>query len=150
MPKRIMFVCLGNICRSPMAKFMFLERIRKLHLEDLFEVSSAGISDEASGGDLYPPAKDVLRRNGIPFSRHRARRLRKNEYDDYDLFYAMDSDNFRFLKRMFRNDPENKVRRMLEERDVADPWWTGDFNRAYSDIDEGITRILKEVTDAEI
>ncbi|MBQ1826697.1 MAG: low molecular weight phosphotyrosine protein phosphatase [Erysipelotrichaceae bacterium] len=147
---KVMFVCLGNICRSPMAEFMFREKIRKLGLKERFMIDSAGTSDEEHGNDLYPPAKDILRRKGIPFSRHHARRLKREEYDKYDLFVAMDSNNIRSLNRLFGSDPKQKIRRMLEERDVADPWWTGDFETAYRDIDEGLDRIIEEVLNAGI
>ncbi len=148
--RKVMFVCLGNICRSPMAEFMFLEKIRKLGLEDHFKVSSAGTSDEEHGNDMYPPVKEILRRKGIPFSRHHARRLTKGDYSRYDLFVAMDSGNIRNLNRLFGLDPGHKIRRMLEERDVADPWWTGDFETAYRDIDEGLDRIIEEVLNVGI
>ena len=135
----IVFVCHGNICRSPIAEFVFKALVRKEGLEDSFDISSAGVSSEEEGNDIYPPAKNVMRRHGIPFSHHRAHRITDSEFSSADIVIALDSSNLSMLRRRFGQD--GKIR-MLLERDVADPWYTGDFDTAFSDIEKGCNRLL--------
>ena len=141
----IVFVCHGNICRSPIAEYVFRELVRREGLESAFDISSAGVSSEESGNDIYPPAKDVLRRHGIPFSRHRAHRITDSEFADADLVIALDRSNLSALIRRFGQD--GKIR-MLLERDVADPWYTDDFDTAYDDIEKGCISLLMDTKTA--
>ena len=139
--KKILYVCHGNICRSPMAEY-----ITKYLSKDI-ECASAATSTEEIGNDIYPSAKRKLKEKGIPFSRHHARQIRKQDYTYYDYILCMDDANLRNLKNYYGQDPENKIYKLLENRSVSDPWYTGDFELAYNDIFEGcqswIERILK-------
>ena len=127
-------MCHGNICRSPMAEAIF-----RYIASDSYSVSSAGVSSEESGNDIYPPAKAELRRRGIPFSRRSAKRISDREFEDYDLIIALDRSNLASLRRRFGDSP--KIR-MLLDRDVDDPWYTDDFATAYDDILKGCERLL--------
>ncbi len=138
---RIMFVCHGNICRSPMAEFIMKDMLRKNGMDDVFVASSATSTEEIWGGrgnPIYPPARDVLTKHKIPFDEHYAVQIKRDDYDKYDIIAAMDGNNVRNILRIVRADPGHKVRRLLEfagiNRDVADPWYTGDFESAYRDI----------------
>ena len=144
---RIMFVCHGNICRSPMAEFIFKRMLEKAELG--YYVASSATSDEEIGYDgvgnpVYPPAKRVLEEHGIDCSQKRAVRLRKDDYNDYDYFVGMDTANIRNMSLLFDGDPENKVIK-LNEQDVADPWYTGDFEKAFREIREGCMELLKRL-----
>ena len=145
---KILFICHGNICRSPMAEFVFLELARRAGVSDRFEVASAATSREEIGNDMYPPAKACLRAHGIPFSRRRARQVTRRDYDDYDLLIIMEDYNRRNLRRILPDDPDGKVRTLMSftghDRDVADPWYTDDFETAYDDILQGCTALLKD------
>ena len=149
---KILFICHGNICRSPMAEFVFAELARRADVSDRFEVSSAATSREEIGNDMYPPAKSCLRAHGIPFSRRRARQVTRADYDDYDLLVIMEEYNRRNLRRIIPDDPQGKVRTLMSftgrDRDVADPWYTDDFETAYDDILRGCTALLESLTDA--
>ena len=143
---KILFVCHGNICRSPMAEYVFAELARRAGREDEFAVASAATSREEIGNDMYPPAKACLRSHGIPFSRRHARQVTRADYDDYDLLIIMEDYNRRNLRRILPDDPEGKVRTLMsftgQDRDVADPWYTDDFETAYDDILRGCTALL--------
>ena len=132
----ILFVCHGNICRSPMAEFIFRDLCRQAGLEDRFRVASMAVSTEEIGNDIYPPAKETLRRHGIPFDRHCARRIDRASFDRYDLIVCADRSNIRAIERLF--GPSSKLSLMMhwdgEDRDVSDPWYTRDFDSAYRDI----------------
>ena len=153
--KRIMFVCHGNICRSPMAEFVFKKMINEKGIGDSFVVASSATSTEEIWGEVgnpvYPAAKKELLKHGITCEGKRAVQLKKSDYDKYDLFIAMDSMNVRNIMRIFGSDKEGKVSRLLDltddKRDVADPWYTGRFDVTYSDIEKGCTALLKELTD---
>ncbi|MBQ1350085.1 MAG: low molecular weight phosphotyrosine protein phosphatase [Ruminococcus sp.] len=144
---KILFVCHGNICRSPMAEFVFAELARRAGREGEFAVASAATSREEIGNDMYPPAKACLRSHGIPFARRHARQVTRADYDDYDLLIIMEEYNRRNLRRILPDDPENKVRTLMSftgsDRDVADPWYTDDFETAYDDILRGCTALLE-------
>lgn len=148
---RIMFVCHGNICRSPMAEFIFKDMIRKQGREDSFFVSSCATSTEEIWGDtgnpVYPPARKELRKHGIFCGDKRAVQLQKSDYDQYDLFVAMDSNNIRNIFRIFPGDPMNKVHKLMDytdrKGDVSDPWYTGRFDVAYADIYDGCCALLE-------
>lgn len=132
----ILFICHGNICRSPMAEFIFRDLCRQAGLEDRFRVASMAVSTEETGNDIYPPAKETLRRHGIPFDRHCARRIDRASFDRYDLIVCADRSNIRAIERLF--GPSSKLSLMMhwagEDRDVSDPWYTRDFDSAFRDI----------------
>lgn len=149
--KKILFVCHGNICRSPMAEFIFKEKIRSRGLQDQFYVESAAVSTEEIGNSIYPPAKRCLNFHGIPFDKSKtARQITRSDYDRFDLIILMDRMNLRWLKYIIPNDPQNKVRLMMtyagQDRDVADPWYTGDFETTYRDITLATEKLLEELT----
>lgn len=153
--KKIMFVCHGNICRSPMAEFIFKKMLSEKGISENFVVASSATSTEEIWGDrgnpVYPPAKKELLKHGITCDGKRAVQLKKSDYDKYDYFIAMDSMNVRNIMRIFGSDKDGKVSRLLdhtdEKRDVADPWYTGKFDVTYSDIEKGCRALLKELTD---
>lgn len=153
--KRIMFVCHGNICRSPMAEFIFKKMLAEKGLREGFVVASSATSTEEIWGDVgnpvYPPAKKELLKHGISCEGKRAVQLKKSDYNKYDLFVAMDSMNVRNIMRIFGSDKDSKVSKLLdhtdEKGDVADPWYTGRFEVTYSDIERGCKALLKELTE---
>lgn len=142
----VMFVCHGNICRSPMAEFMFKNLVTKKGVADKFVISSSATSDEeifcGVGNPMYPPAKRELLKREIPFSERRAVQLKKSDYDLYDYFLVMDEQNYNNAIKIFGGDKNKKVKKLLsfagDNRDVADPWYSGDFSSCYNDIDKGI------------
>ena len=138
---KILFVCHGNICRSPMAEFIFKDLIKKEGLEDKFEVSSLALSDEESGNDIYYLAKEELDKHHIPYTKRKARRFTLNDYDYYDQIYIMDESNKRLINRIVQ-DRDGKIK-MLNGI-IADPWYSGDFDTAFKQIKEGCLNILKE------
>ena len=146
---RIMFVCHGNICRSPMAQFVFLDILRKNGDGDNFEVDSAATSYEELGNPLYPPARRVLDKNGIKYHITYAKRLATEDYDKYDLFVCMDERNIRLIKTIFPQDKDSKICKLLdftdEKRDVTDPYYTGDFNSVFSDIRMGCQALYEHL-----
>ena len=144
---RIIFCCHGNICRSPMAEFIFKDKIRSRGLNEQFYVESAAVSTEEIGNSIYPPAKRCLNAHGIPFDTSKtARQITRADYDRFDLIICMDRMNLRWLKYIIPNDPDNKVRLMMsyagQDRDVADPWYTGDFETTYRDLVEATEALL--------
>ncbi len=151
---KILFVCHGNICRSPMAEFVFKDLIKKEGLTDKFFVSSSATSTEeirgSVGNPVYPPAKRELAKHGISCDGKRAVQLKKAEYDNYDLFIGMDSANIRNMNYIFGQDSQNKIKKLLsycgEPSDVADPWYTGDFEKTYSDVLRGCKALLKALS----
>lgn len=145
---RILFVCHGNICRSPMAEFIFKALIRAHGIEDLFYVESAAVSTEEIGNPIYPPAKRCLTQHGIKFdSGKTARQITRADYDRFDYIICMDRMNLRWLKYIIPDDPEHKVSLMMSytgsNRDVADPWYTGDFETTFQDILEASEQLIK-------
>ena len=136
---KVIFVCHGNICRSTMAEFIFRKMAEDEGQCGDYEVSSAGVSSEEEGNDIYPPAKSALRKHGIPFSRHFAHRITDSEFLNNDLVVALDSSNMRRLVSRF-GSCDKLV--MLLDRDVEDPWYTGDFETAYRDITEGCRNLF--------
>ena len=139
---KILFVCHGNICRSPMAEYVLKDMVKKAGLEDRFEIRSAAVSREELGNPVYPPARRELNSHGISCDGHRSRLVTKEDYRHFDRIYYMDSSNARFLAHMFPGD-SGKIRPLLS-RDVADPWWTGRFADTWNDIVKGCDQILKE------
>ena len=144
-----MFICHGNICRSPMAEFIFKDMIRKIGREKEFAVASSATSDEeiwnGIGNPVYPPAKAELAKHGISCEGKRAVQLKKSDYDNYDMFLCMDSRNIDNAIRIFGSDPDNKVIRLLSSKDVSDPWYTDKFDVAYNDILEGCRQLLESL-----
>lgn len=142
---KLLFVCHGNICRSPMAEFIFKNLVQEKGLSDAYYVESAATSTEEIGNDMYPPAKRKLKEKGVPFSLRQARQVRYDEYEKWDYIIGMDKWNMQNLKRIFKTDPQEKVHSLLKNRDVADPWYTDDFERAYEDIYQGCTEWLERI-----
>ena len=139
---KILFICHGNICRSPMAEFMMKDMVKKAGREGGFLIESAAVSREEIGNPVYPPARRELQKHGIGCGGHAARQVTVADYHRFDRIYYMDRSNARWLARMLPADPE-KIRPLLS-RDVADPWYTGDFSQTWDDILEGCTAILEE------
>ena len=149
---KIMFVCHGNICRSPMAEAIFSDMIKKEGLEDKISVNSSATSSEeiyrGVGNPIYPPALAELKKHKIPVYDHRATKLMKSDYEDYDFFLGMDSANIRNMNFIFGDDKDDKIRKLLSftnlhKEDVSDPWYSGDFTTAYNDIHEGCRCFLE-------
>ena len=147
--KKVMFVCHGNICRSPMAEYVFLDMIKKRGLSDRITTASNATSTEEIGNDIHRGTKDILTKYGIPFTHRQAIQLTRADYGKYDLFVGMDSYNIRNMHRIFGADPDNKIIKLLDFTDrggdVADPWYTGNFEETYRDICEGCEAILNKV-----
>lgn len=167
----VLFVCHGNICRSPMAEFILKHLVRKAAEEvsekavpqdsegkiadarrrvpDVY-VESAAVSTEEIGNPVYPPVKRCLSAHGVPFDNSKtARQVVRRDYTRFDLIVCMDEWNLRLIKRIIPDDPEGKIRLMMsfagENRDVADPWYTGDFEKTYQDLIRGCTALLKQI-----
>ena len=141
---KILFICHGNICRSPMAEFVMKDLVKKAGREQEFHIASAAVRGEELGNPVYPPARRELQKHGIRCDGHAAHQITRPELDGYDYIYYMDASNARSLRRLFGADGD-KCRPLLS-RDVADPWYTGDFTRTWEDILEGCTAILEELT----
>ena len=139
---KILFVCHGNICRSPMAEFVMKDLVQKAGRAADFQIASAATSREELGNPVYPPARRELNRHGIACDGHRARQISPADLCNYDYIYYMDSTNARNLARMFPG--EARFRPFLD-RDVADPWYSGDFTQTWKDICQGCARILEEL-----
>jgi protein-tyrosine phosphatase len=147
--KKILFVCHGNICRSVMAEMVMRYLVAEAGREDEFMIDSCATSREEIGNDIYPPAKRCLTAHQVPFSRHAARQITKEDYDKFDLILCMEEYNIRNLRHTLgaalldadAHKAEPKIRRLLD-RDVADPWYTGDFEATYCDVVEGCQQLL--------
>ena len=141
---KILFICHGNICRSPMAEFVMKDMVRKAGLEWKFEIASAATSTEEIGNPVYPPARRKLAEHGISCKGKTARQMSRRDYDDYDLLIGMDRYNMRNMRSICGGDPEEKLR-MLLNRDVADPWYTGNFDETYANVVQGCAALLEEL-----
>ena len=139
---KILFVCHGNICRSPMGEFILRDMAAKAGAAGRFEIDSAAVSREEIGNPIYPPAARELKRRGVPLGNHRARQITLSDYKYFDRIYYMDASNARYLKRLVPEDPE-KIRPLLE-KDVADPWYTENFGTTFEDLTLGCRRIMEE------
>ena len=144
---KVLFVCLGNICRSPMAEYILKDMVKKKGIENRFYISSAATSYEEIGNDMHYGAKDKLDEMGIPYTKHKARRIEKQDYEKYDYLIGMDEWNRRNMMRIVKKDPQKKLFLLLDfsdsPRDIADPWYTGNFEVTYRDIVEGCEAFLK-------
>ena len=148
---KILFVCHGNICRSPAAEFVMKSLVRRAGLEREFVIDSAATSAEELGNPVYPPMRRELAEHGISCAGKTARQLRRSDYEQYDLLIGFDEENLWNLRRKFGGDPEGKLHRLLDyagrpDDSVADPWYTHDFHRAWLDIDEGCRALLEVLT----
>lgn len=147
---KILFICHGNICRSPMAEFVMKNLVQKKGLEKDFLIESAATSTEEIGNDIHYGTRRKLTEEGIPFSRRAARQITAADYDYYDYLIGMDDENLYYMNRRWNNDPDNKIRLLLEfagrTAEVADPWYTGNFDRTYMDIMEGCLALLDYIT----
>lgn len=171
--KKIMFLCHGNICRSPMAEYIMKDLVRRVGMDGMFRIGSAAVSSEETGNPIYPPALKKLKEKGIPAGDHRAHRITREEFDGYDLIVVMDRSNLSYLARIVGQDAvsgSGKVHMLMEYAcggtsetgapegtptsgraafrcpDVADPWYTRDFERSYEDILAGCRGLLSEIT----
>lgn len=146
---KVLFICHGNICRSPMGEFILKKMVKEKGLADEFEIASAATSTEEIGNPVYPPAKRKLKEHGIDCSGKYAVQLKRSDYDRYDYFLCMDNRNIQNTLRIFGSDPEGKVSLLLsyfgERREVADPWYTDDFDTAYDDIWCGCSAFLEKL-----
>ena len=150
---KILFVCHGNICRSPMAEFVMKDMAEKLGREYEFEIASAATSTEeiwnGIGNPVYPPVKKLLAKKGIDCSEKRARQMTRSDYDHYDLLIGMDNWNIRNMLKITGGDPDGKIKMLLDFTDrpgeVADPWYSGDFESTYRDVKEGCEGILRSL-----
>ena len=144
---KVLFVCHGNICRSPMAEFVMKDLVEKAGVRDAFYIESAATSTEELGNPVYPPARRVLAAHGIDCSGKYARQIRKKDYDDFDLIICMDNANIRNALRIFGEDPQGKISRLLDftsrPGEVADPWYSGNFDATWRDVYEGCTALLE-------
>ena len=145
--KKILFICHGNICRSPMAEMVMRQMVKEAGAE--IEVASAATSTEEIGNGIYPPVRKLLIEKGIPFGEHHARQMTKADYDRYDYLIYMDDWNRRNLFKIIKSDPKDKCRSLLSfcgGGEVADPWYTGEFETAYRQIEKGCRALLEFLT----
>ncbi len=147
---RVLFVCHGNICRSPMAEFVMKDLVRRAGLQGEFEIASAATSTEELGNPVYPPARRKLAEHGLSCAGKTARQMTARDYAAYDLLVAMDRNNLRIMRRFCGEDPMGKFSLLMshagKSADVADPWYTGDFERTWQDVNEGCRALLAELT----
>ena len=143
---KVLFVCLGNICRSPMAEFLLKDMVNKKGLRDQFIIESAGTSNEEEGNPVHYGTKSKLAEVGIKTEEKYARQLKKDDYEKYDYIIAMEQRNIRDIYRIVGEDKENKIYRLLDftnnPRDISDPWYTHNFDLTYNDIMEGLESFL--------
>ena len=146
---KVLFICHGNICRSPMAEYLLRDMVRRQGLAAQFQIASAATSREEIGNDVYPPARAELRAHGVPVGHRAAVQVTPLDYDAYDWLLTMDENNARSLRRILPHDPDGKIRALLsfagEQRGIADPWYTDDFGAAYADIVRGCTAFLEHL-----
>lgn len=142
---KVMFLCHGNICRSPIAEFVFKDLAKGFDIM----ISSKAVSREEIGNDIYPPAKDILRKHSIPFTRHYASQITREDYDEYDYIIIMESYNMPRLLRIIGEDDKSKVARLLDftsaPKDIEDPWYSGNFEKVYTEIESGCKALLEHI-----
>ncbi len=146
---KVLFICHGNICRSPMAEFLLKHLTTQLHILSLFSIASAATSTEEIGNPVHPGTRNKLRSLGISTEGKYARQMTKRDYEEYDYLIGMDQWNIRNMLRITGGDPQGKICRLLDfterPRDIADPWYTGDFEETYNDILEGCEAFLEHL-----
>lgn len=151
---KILFICHGNICRSPMAEFVMKQLVEQAGRADEFEIASAAVSTEEIGNDIYPPAKRMLAAKGVPFTHRAARQMTRADYAYYDYIVCMDQSNLRWMNYIIGEDSAHKVTLLKQwvnapindqMVNISDPWYTGDFAKAYNDILEGCQGMLKQL-----
>lgn len=148
--KKILFICHGNICRSPMAEIVMKDLVKKAGMEEKYEVASAATTSEeiwnGIGNPVYPPARAKLREHGLSSEGKRARLMTRADYDEFDFLVGMDTENLYDMKRIAGGDPEGKISLLMDyttrPRSVADPWYTGDFEATWRDVSEGTKALL--------
>lgn len=144
---KVLFVCHGNICRSPMAEFVMKERLRSSGLDKVIYVESAALHRDELGSDIHYGTREVLDRYDIPYESRAARLVKRSDYDAFDFIIGMDRYNYDDMQRLFKNDPQHKVSLLLDwtgiSRDVADPWYTGDFDTTFNDVDAGCLALVE-------
>ena len=144
---KVIFVCLGNICRSPMAEYVFKDMVRKEGLEEKFYIDSAATSTEEIGNPVHYGTRNKLQQMKIECGNHKARQITKQDYETFDYIVAMEEQNIVNLKRILGEDSRNKIFKLLDfsnhSRDIADPWYTGNFEQTYHDICEGLEGFLR-------
>lgn len=147
---KILFVCHGNICRSPIAQYVMQDLVRREGLESGFYIDSAATSSEETGNPVYPPARRILAKYQVPCGGHRARRMEQSDYKKYDYLVGMEGYNLRNMMRILGDDPEDKVSLLLDwtdrPGDIDDPWYTGDFETVYRQIRQGCEAMLRKLT----
>lgn len=150
MKYKILFVCHGNICRSPMAEFVMKDLVRQMGIEKQFEIASAATSREEIGNAVYPPARRKLAEHGISCDGKTSRQITMDDYRHYDYIIAMDQNNLRNLRKMLGEDVDNKISLLMDytsrPADVADPWYTGDFDATWNDVVEGCKGFITSLT----
>ena len=146
---KILFICLGNICRSPMAEFVFKDMIKKKGIMHKFYIDSAATSYEEIGNGMHYGTKDMLEQKGIPYTDHKARRMAKEDYQKFNYIIGMEERNIRDIINIVGQDSEHKIYKLLDfsshSRDIADPWYTGNFEVTYHDILEGCNGLLRKI-----
>ncbi len=147
--KKVLFVCLGNICRSPMAEFVFKDMLEKRGLSHLCHVESAATSYEEIGNPVHPGTREVLRRHGISCAGKTARRMTAQDYDHFDYLIGMDNGNIVVMNAICGGDPDGKIHKLLsfcgDHGNVADPWYTGDFDTTWRDVNRGLAALMDEL-----
>ena len=151
---KILFICHGNICRSPMCEFVMKDLVAKAGRADQFEIASAATSTEELGNPVHPGTRRELAKHGISCEGKRARQVTRADYDYYDMLICADSNNIRNLRRITGGDPDGKISLVLDHtsrpgRDVDDPWYSGDFETTWNDVSEGCAGLLKELTEKD-
>ena len=148
---KVLFVCHGNICRSPMAEFVMKDLVKKAGLESQFHIASAAVSREEIGNPVYPPAVQKMKREGVTIYPHRATPIVKEDYDRYDMFIGMEDYNLRRMRNIFGGDKDNKISKLLDYTsrggDIADPWYSGNFDATYCDVVEGVDGLISHLTE---
>ena len=146
---KVLFVCLGNICRSPMAKYVFRDMVEKENMQDYFFIDSAATSSEEEGNGMHYGTRRKLDEMNIKFDNHIARKMTKADYEKFDLIIGMEDSNIRNIGRIIGNDKDEKVYKLLDfsknPRDIADPWYTGNFDKTYNDVVEGCIGLLSYI-----
>lgn len=146
---KILFLCHGNICRSPMAQFVLADKVNKLGRSADFEIESKALSNEEAGNGIHYGTKAIFKKYHIPYREHYASKFTKEDYEYYDHIILMDHSNRYLIDRLIPYDKDHKIS-MLLKRDIDDPWYSGDFEKTYRDIDEGCDKLLDRILDDEV